>query len=55
VFFFPTGSWKNFPVEETTVRLIRLMPKMVAQTALAESGRFELPINAGSLLRPHRK
>lgn len=53
--FFLAGSWKTFTVEETTVRLIRIMPKMVAQTALAESGRFELPINAGSLLRPHRK
>ncbi len=55
VFFFLAGSWKGFTVEETTARLIRLMPKMVAQTSLTESGRFELPINAGSLLRPHRK
>ena len=55
VFFFLAGSWKSFTVEETAVRLIRLMPKMAAQTSLAESGRFELPINAGSLLRPHRK
>jgi hypothetical protein len=30
------------------------MPKIVAQTALAASGRFELPINPGSKLRPHR-
>ena len=55
VFFFLAGSWSSFTVEETTARLIRLMPKMAAQTSLAESGRFELPINAGSLLRPHRK
>jgi hypothetical protein len=27
VFFFLAGSWKNFTVEETTARLIRLMPK----------------------------
>ncbi len=55
VFFFLAGSWGSFGVEETAARLIRLFPKMAAQTALAESGRFELPINAGSLLRPHRK
>jgi len=30
VFFFLAGSWKGFTVEETTVRLIRLMPKMAA-------------------------
>jgi hypothetical protein len=36
-------------------RLIRLIPKMAAQTELAERGRFELPINAGSKLRPHRE
>lgn len=55
VFFFLAGAWDNFGVEETTARLIRLIPKMAAQADLAESGRFELPINAGSKLRPHRK
>jgi hypothetical protein len=54
VFFFLAGAWRKFHVEETAARLIRLIPKMAAQTDLAESGRFELPINAGSKLRPHR-
>jgi len=54
VFFFLAGAWRKFNVEETAARLIRLIPKMAAQTDLAESGRFELPINAGSKLRPHR-
>ena len=44
VFFFLAGSWRSFSVEETTARLIRLMPKIIAQTSLAESGPFELPI-----------
>ena len=55
VFFFLARAWEKFGVEETTARLIRLIPKMAAQAELAESGRFELPINAGSKLRPHRK
>jgi hypothetical protein len=55
VFFFLAGGWANFGVEETAARLIRLIPKMAAQTELTESGRFELPINAASKLRPHRK
>jgi hypothetical protein len=54
VFFFLAGAWKRFTVEETAARLIRLIPKMAAQTELADRGRFELPINAGSKLRPHR-
>ena len=54
VFFFLAGSWRKYKVEEQSARLIRLIPKMAAQTDLAESGRFELPINAGSKLRPHR-
>jgi hypothetical protein len=54
VFFFLTGAWRKFTVEETAARLIRLVPKMAAQTDLADRGRFELPINAGSKLRPHR-
>ena len=55
VFFFLGSGWQKLGVEETTARLIRLIPKMAAQTELAESGRFELPINSGSKLRPHRK
>lgn len=54
VYFFLAGSWHNFKVEETAVRLIRWIPKMAAQTELADRGRFELPINAGSKLRPYR-
>ena len=54
VYFFLSGSWNKCSVEETTWRLIRLVPKMVAQTDLADRGRFELPINAGSKLRPHK-
>jgi hypothetical protein len=49
VFFFLAGAWRKFTVEETAARLIRLI------TELAERGRFELPINAGSKLRPHRE
>ncbi len=55
VFFFLAGAWESFGVEATAARLIRLVPKMAAQTELAEGGRFELPINAGSKLRPHRR
>jgi hypothetical protein len=55
VFFFLSGNaWKGFSVPETAVRLIRLMPKMITQTDLADRGRFDLPINAGSKLQPHR-
>jgi PIN like domain len=54
VYFFMGGAWRKFTVEETAVRLIRLIPKMAAQTDLADRGRFELPINAGSKLRPHQ-
>lgn len=54
VFFFLAGQqWRRCSVEEQAWRLIRLIPKMAAQTALAESGRFDLPIRAGSKLRPH--
>lgn len=55
VFFFLAGAWQSFSVEETAARRIRLVPKMAAQTDLAERGRFELPINVGSKLRPHRR
>ena len=54
VYFFLAGSWRKFSVQETAARLIRLVPKMAAQCELADRGRFELPINAGSKLRPHR-
>jgi hypothetical protein len=54
VHFFLGGAWRKFTVQETAVRLIRLIPKMAAQTDLADRGRFELPINAGSKLRPHQ-
>jgi hypothetical protein len=54
VFFFLAGGWKNFMVQETAARLIRWVPRLAAQVDLAERGRFELPINAGSKLRPHR-
>jgi PIN like domain len=54
VYFFLSGAWNKCSVEETTARLIRLLPKMAAQTDLADRGRFELPINAGSKLRPHK-
>jgi predicted nuclease of predicted toxin-antitoxin system len=54
VYFFLAGSWSKFGVEEMAARLIRLVPKMAAQTELADRGRFELPIRAGSKLRPHR-
>jgi hypothetical protein len=54
VYFFLAAGWHKFGVEETAARLIRLMPKMALQTEIAERGRFELPINAGSKLRPHR-
>jgi predicted nuclease of predicted toxin-antitoxin system len=54
VYFFLAGSWSKYSVEETAARLIRLVPKMAAQTDLADRGRFELPIRSGSKLRPHR-
>jgi hypothetical protein len=54
VYFFLSGAWKRYSVPETAARLIRLVPLMVAQTSIAERGRFELPINPTSKLRPHR-
>jgi hypothetical protein len=53
-FFLSGGAWKGYTVPETAARLIRLMPLMIAQTDIADRGRFELPINAGAKLRPHR-
>ena len=54
IFFFMSGAWRKYPVPETTARLIRLVPLMVKQVEIADRGRFELPINGGSKLRPHR-
>jgi len=54
VYFFLASAWRKGGVEETAARLIRLFPKMAAQTELADRGRFELPINAASKFRPHR-
>lgn len=55
VFFFLASGWKTFKTEEATVRIIRSMSKIAAQVKLTESGRFELPVNARSKLRQHRK
>ena len=54
VYFFIGGAWRKYSVPEMAARLIGLMPIMATQTEIASSGRFELPINAGSKLRPHR-
>jgi hypothetical protein len=54
VFFFLAGAWRKYTVPETAARLIRLVPLMAKQVEIADRGRFELPINAGSKLRPHR-
>jgi hypothetical protein len=54
VFFFLNSGWRNLGVEETAARLIRLMPKMASLLDTLERGRIDLPINAGSKLRPHR-
>jgi hypothetical protein len=52
VFFFLTGSWLKYSVPETAWRLIRLVPLMAKQTAIADSGLFDSPVHAGSKLRP---
>lgn len=54
VFFFLAGAWRKYAVPETAARLIRLVPLMAKQVDIADRGRFELPIHAGSKLRPHR-
>lgn len=54
VFFFLSGAWHKYSVPETAARLIRLIPLMAKQMELVDQGRFDLPINAGSKLRPHR-
>jgi hypothetical protein len=54
VFFFLGGSWKKYSVAESAARLIRLVPLMAKQSELADRGRFFLPINAGSKLRPYQ-
>jgi hypothetical protein len=53
VFFFLTGSWLKYSVPEIAWRLIRLAPLMARQAAIADSGLFDLPVNATSKLRPH--
>lgn len=42
VYFFLAGSWRKMTVAETAARLIRLVPKLAAQTELADRGRFEV-------------
>jgi hypothetical protein len=54
LFFFLDGAWRKYAVPETAARLIRLVPLMSKQVEIADRGRFDLPINAGSKLRPHR-
>ena len=54
LFFFLDGAWRKYTVPETAARLIRLVPLMSKQVEIADRGRFDLPINAGSKLRPHR-
>jgi PIN like domain len=54
LFFFINGAWKKYGVEESTARLILLVPKMASLLELQDRGRLDLPINAGSKLRPHR-
>ena len=54
VYFFLAAGWKKFSVPETAARLIRLFPSMTKQLDLVERGRFFLPINAGSKLRPYQ-
>lgn len=54
LFFFLDGAWRKYPVPETAARLIRLVPLIAKQVEIADRGRFDLPINAGSKLRPHR-
>ncbi len=54
VFFFMGGAWRKYSVPETAARLICLVPLMAKQVDIADRGRFDLPINAGSKLRPHR-
>jgi hypothetical protein len=55
VFFFLAGAWREYSVSETAAHLIRLVPLMAKQVDVADQGRFDLPINAGSKLRPHRE
>ena len=54
VFFFLAGAWQKYSVSETAAHLIRLVPLMAKQVDIADRGRFDLPINTGSKLRPHR-
>jgi hypothetical protein len=54
VFFFLDGAWKKYGVEESCARLIRLLPTMATLVGVQERGRIDLPINAGSKLKPHK-
>jgi hypothetical protein len=54
-FFLAGGAWRDCSVPETAARLIRLVPLMAKQVDIADRGRFDLPIKAGSKLRPHRE
>lgn len=54
VYFFLGSGWKRYDVPETAARLIRLVPAIATQVSLIERGRFFLPINAGSKLRPYQ-
>jgi hypothetical protein len=54
-FFFLAPAWQDFTVPEQAVRLIRSWSKMVQFFELVAGGALvELPINAGSTLRPFR-
>jgi hypothetical protein len=55
IIFFLDGAWKSYGVEETSWRLIRLIPVMAQLTEIQEFGRIDLPINATSKLRAQRR
>jgi hypothetical protein len=55
VFFFLTGSWLKYPVPEIAWRLIRLVPLIAKQVAIADNGLFDLPVNSSSKLRQHAR
>jgi hypothetical protein len=55
IIFFLDGAWRKYGVEETTWRLIRLIPMMSNLTDIQELGRIDLPINSGSKLRAQRR
>jgi hypothetical protein len=53
-FFFLAPAWQDFTVPEQAVRLIRSWPKMVQFFEVVGGALVELPINAGSKLRPFK-